>query len=191
MLLMVVLVWGATIRMAYANRLFNEGKYDQARKIYEDMAVDAPKSPYILHNQALPDYQPEDYQKSIEKLTKANQLLEAERLNPQSKNRLTNRFQYHLGNSFFKTASKAQPEQTHAMYQQALECYRKAIEADPKDMAAKYNYELTRLRLKSQPQPKQKPQPQSDAENLLNTAKQDEKYQIQVPISDAPVDKDW
>ncbi len=196
-LLMVILVWGATIRMAYANRLFNEGKIDEARKIYEDMAVDTPKSPYCFHNQALPDYRRDDYQKAIDKFKKADELLAAQKLNSRSKNKLINRFQYNLGNSHFKLASKAKTEQTHDMYQQALECYRKAIEANPKDSAAKYNYELAKLRLKNQPQQEQKqPKPnkndnKNDAENLLNAAKQDEKYQVRVPVSVAPVDQDW
>ncbi len=188
--LMVYLVWGGTIRMAYANHQFHDGKYGPALKIYEDMAVDDPKSPYISHNQALPHYQQEDYQKAIEGLKKADELLTPVKLNPQAKNRFSNHCQYHLGNSFFKLASKAEDDKTHGMYGNALESYRKAIEADPNDRAAKYNYELARIRLKSEPQ-QQKPEPQNDAENLLNQAKQDEQFKIQVPITDTPVDKDW
>ena len=195
LLVTIGLVWGSTIRMAYANHLFKTGKFDQSRKIYEDMAVDAPKSPYILHNQGLSSYQSQDYQKSNTGIQKATELMTAEKLPTVLKNKLDHRFQYHLGNSFFKLAAKAQDEQSKSLYQNALQAYRKAIETNPSDPDAKYNYELTKLRLanhaQSQSQQQPPPQPKKDSENVLNAAKQEEKYQLNVPIPDAPVDKDW
>ena len=207
LLTIVYLVWGGTIRMAYANRLFHRGKYYDALKIYEDMAVDAPKSHYILHNRALGYYQQGDYKHAGDELQKATKILADER---NKSNQLTGRYQYHLGNTLYKLGAKAQPGQVQGQgtnannqeadpYRQALQSYQKAIEADPHDPDAKFNYELTLLHLqhpqsrqqqqKQQPQPEPSPKPNED---LLNAAKQEEKYlPPPPPRNETPVDKDW
>ena len=192
--LMVYFVWGGTIRMAYANYLFQHGKYYEALKIYEDMAVDAPKSPYILHNRALGYYQQGNLQRASDELQKANKALESEKLNVERQKELTNRYQYHTGNSFFKSGVKAEQGQDTNLYQQALQAFKSAIEANPKDLDAKYNYELAKLHLNNpnqQQQPKPKPKEQQQNEDLLNMAKQEEKYQVPPPPNEVPVDKDW
>lgn len=197
LLVIAYLVWGQTIRMAYANHLFKQDKYSEALKIYEDMAVDQPKSPYTLHNRALGCYQQEDYQRSGAELQNASKALEDGKINSKE---LTNRFQYHLGNTFFKLGSKSGsstqsgPEGNDSdPYGQALQSYKKALEANPRDRDAKYNYELALLHLK-QPKPQQQPKPNSSPkpnEDLLNANKQDEKYLPLVPIPEKQVDKDW
>ncbi len=199
LLIIAYLVWGKTIRMAYANHLFKQGKNSETLKIYEDMAVDEPKSPYTLHNRALGYYQQGNYQLSGEELQKANKSLEDGKVNSKE---LTHRYQYHLGNSFFKLGSKTQSGgqsgsegNDNNPYGQALESYKKALEANPRDRDAKYNYELALLHLK-QPKPQQQQQPKPNPspkpnEDLLNANKQDEKYLPLVPILESPVDKDW
>jgi tetratricopeptide (TPR) repeat protein len=198
LLIVAYLVWGRTLRMAYANYLFGQGKYPEALKIYEDMAVDQPKSPYTLHNRALGYYQQGNYQRSSTEMQNAAKTLEDSKINSKE---LTNRFQYHLGNSFFKWGTKsdssAQSNQNGNEvnpFEQAVLSYKKAMEANPKDKDAKYNYELALLHLKQpksqqqQPNPNPTPKPNED---LLNANKQDEKYLPLVPILDKPVDKDW
>lgn len=199
LLTIAYLVWGTTIRMAYANHLFKQGKNGEALKIYEDMAVDEPKSPYTLHNRALGYYGQGDYKRSGDELQKANQALENEKINSKE---FANRYPYHLGNAFFKLGSKNRPEgqpgaenNENNLYQQAAQSYKKAIEANPRDGDAKYNYELAMLRMKqpkSQEQQEQKPNPSPKPnEDLLDANKQDEKYLPLVPIPESPVDKDW
>lgn len=198
LLIIAYLVWGRTIRMAYANHLFKQGKYTETLKIYEDMAVDQPKSPYTLHNRALGYYQQGNYQRSGEELQKANKSLEDGKVNSKE---LISRYQYHLGNAFFKLGTKTEsgvqsgPEGNDPNpYSQALQGYKKALEANPRDRDAKYNYELALLHLKQpkpqQQQPKPNPSPKPN-EDLLNANKQDEKYLPLVPIPESPVDKDW
>ena len=199
LVVMVYLVWGGTIRMAYANYLFKHGKTYEALKIYEDMAVDAPKSPYVLHNRALGYYQQGNYQRAGEELQKANKALESERLNAERQKDLTNRYQYHSGDALFKLGLKAQSGQEQNLFGQAAQSFQSSIIANPKDQDAKYNYELAKLHQKNQiksqnqPQPTPKPQPkqQKQAEDLLNMSKQDEKYPVPPPSGEAPVDKDW
>lgn len=191
------LVWGRTLRMAYANHLFGKGKHAEALKIYEDMAVDQPKSPYTLHNRALGYYRQGNHQQSSAGLANANKALEDGKINSQE---LTNRFQYNQGNAFFSLGSKSdsgdgsgQDENQPNPFEQALQSYKKALEANPRDKDAKYNYELALLHLKQpkqQQQPKQNPTPKPN-QDLLDANKQDEKYLPIVPIPDKPVDKDW
>lgn len=200
LLIIAWLVWGGTLRMAYANYLFGQGKHAEALKIYEDMAVDQPKSPYTLHNRALGYYQQGNHQRSGPELQNAAKALEDGKINSSE---LTNRFQYHLGNAFFKLGSKSssgdqsssQNENQADPYEQAVLSYKKALEANPRDKDAKYNYELALLHLKQpknqqQQQPKPNPSPQPN-QDLLDANKQDEKYLPIVPIPDKPVDKDW
>jgi tetratricopeptide (TPR) repeat protein len=198
LLIIAFLVWGRTLRMAYANYLFKHDKNSEAVKIYEDMAVDQPKSPYTLHNRALGYYKQGNYQRSSAELENANKALEDSKVNSKE---FINRFQYHLGNAFFKLGSKpgsgaqSGPEGNNSdPYSQAVQSYKKALEANPKDKDAKYNYELALLHMKQpkserqQPKPNPSPKPNED---LLNANKQDEKYLPLVPISEKPVDKDW
>lgn len=198
LLIIAFLVWGRTLRMAYANYLFKHDKYSEAVKIYEDMAVDQPKSPYTLHNRALGYYKQGNHQRSSGELENANKALEDSKMNSKE---LVNRFQYHLGNAFFKLGFKpdsnaqSSPEGNNSdPYGQAVQSYKKALEANPRDKDAKYNYELALLHMKQpkseQQQPKPNPSPKPN-EDLLNANKQDEKYLPLVPIPDRPVDKDW
>lgn len=199
LLIIAFLVWGRSLRMAYANHLFKQGKYPDALKIYEDMAVDEPKSPYTLHNRALGYYQQGNYQRAGDELQKATQALEDGKITSKE---LANRYQYHLGNAYFKLGSQTQSGAQSGQegndnnpYGQAVQSYKKALEANPRDRDAKYNYELALLHLK-QPRPQQNQQPKPEPspkpnEDLLNANKQNEKYLPLVPIPEAPVDKDW
>lgn len=68
---------------------------------------------------------------------------------------------YNLGNSHFERASKAEqaknPEAS-SEYQNALSFFQRAMELDPDDKDAKYNYEVTKLKLEELKQQQQKQQ---------------------------------
>lgn len=146
---MAGLVWGQSLRMAQANGLFKSGDYKKAREIYADLSVDDPKSPYVHHNLGLSYYKDNEFEKTLENLRQAVKELEALPENTPSKKKLLNKFYYHLGDGLFKNAAKAGGDQGQAanLYQEALQNFQKAVEADPSDQEAKYNYELTKLRL--------------------------------------------
>lgn len=179
--LMVItsLVWGKTLKMAKANRLLLTAKPKQAQAIYEQLAASSPHSPYILHNLGLAFYKQALYDKAIANLSNALQIIE----NPQfsvsgsTRNTLLNRMGYNLGNAFFKQAEKSSALQNGSdnnNYQSALANYQKAIGANSSDLAAKYNYELTKLRLQQEQnnQSQQNQKNQQDQKQQQNKPKQ-------------------
>ncbi len=174
--LVAFLVWGDTLRMAGTNRQFRSGAVDQARAAYQALKTAHPDSPAILHNLGLCDFQQAGYERSLEPLRQAVQLLDRpEAAREKAAHGAT--LYYHLGNALFKAAEKsAQPADG---YQEALANFKRAILADPQDAAAKYNYELTRLRLaqarnqqQNQPDARDQKQNQNQNPNQPNSGNQ-------------------
>jgi hypothetical protein len=165
------LVWGKTIRMSRANQALNSGRTDAAQKTYADLAVDLPESPYVLHNLGLAAYQEGQYRQAADSLQKTLQKIEANSGKTKNIKELAAKCHYHLGNTQFKLAetgksgANSNPQQATDLYSEALANFRHAIEADPTDQDAKYNYELTKLRLKNAEQQKQNNQSQEDQDS--------------------------
>jgi Ca-activated chloride channel family protein len=165
------LVWGKTIRMAQANRDLTTGRTAAARKTYEDLAVDLPESPYVLHNLGLAAYQQGQYQQAVASFQKALQKLKPVAGNAKQTGELTAKCHYHLGNAQFKLAEAGQTganssgRQPTDLYRRALADFRSTLELNPDDQDAKYNYELTKLRLDDARQQKQKDQEQPDKDH--------------------------
>lgn len=202
---MGALVWGKTIRMASANKLFaakDLTNQTKAAKVYEDMAVDEPNSPYVLHNLGLSQYVQGKFDQAASSLQKALKALEGVKLSPKLAKTLFFPFQYHSGNSMFKLAAKSQssqsgqsnqagqsiqsgqagqgqPQQPVNLYQAALESYQKAIEANPDDLDAKYNYELTKLRIKQEKNQQNQNQQSQDQQNQQGQPNQNQNNQQQ------------
>jgi tetratricopeptide (TPR) repeat protein len=187
------LVWGRTVRMARANRdLLTEGRLAAAQKTYEDLAVDLPESPYVLHNLGLAAYRQGRYQPAAAYFQKALEKLKKHSGRSKRRNELTARCHYHLGGSQFKIAESgaAASGQNVAqappvdLYNSALDNFRRALEITPSDLNAKYNYELTRLRAdkarnQNQNQPDQdQDQNKKDQKNKPNE-RQDQQNQAQ------------
>lgn len=185
----IFLIWGNTWRMSVANRYYNKADYDRAQECYENLLVDMPNSPYILNNLGLALLKKERYDKAIANLKEATGGLEGLAACKSRKNKLKNEFHYNLGNALYGLAEKNQDQQGQAGYGEALDNFKQAVEADPKDMDAKYNYELTLLRLKQPPPNKPTEQQQSEAENIVNM--NDAQYFIPLIRDEEPVDKDW
>lgn len=180
------LVWGKTWRMMLANRNFRSGRLGQAGAVYQEMAVDQPKSPYILHNQSLVAYEtartgataPASTVASlVASLTAANQLMAKALQETDKMKNMTaadrNKLFYHAGNAAFQAAAALEAGGAAALptnavtaagnkYQEALQDFKRAIVADPGDPAAKYNYELTQLRLEQNRQNQQQQQPRDN-----------------------------
>lgn len=200
-LLMVVgFVWGKTIVMARANSLFKAGEYQKAQGIYEDLNVDLPTSPYVLHNLGLCFYQQGQYSKASEFLKKAYEMLKKEKLDPANQEKLSAEFCYNLGNAYFKAAAQKSvaPPDKYKLYQEALDSFRNALIVNPHDQDAKYNYELTLLRIeqKNKPQPsqdqkEQQQQQKEEAEAMLKMTEHGDQYQNQIFIDNNPNGKDW
>jgi tetratricopeptide (TPR) repeat protein len=170
---LTVLVWGKTWRTARANRLFAEGKTDQAVTGYQRLLTGAPDSPAVLNNLGLCLYRQGKYDAAAEYFRKA---LKAASGRP-GESRLLNNIHYNLGNSLFKQAAGSKPDQAYNLYSEALSAYRQAIAAGRSDRNAKYNYELTRLRVdQARQQQQQQNQPgKQDRQNKADRKNQPEK----------------
>lgn len=188
-LVIVFLVWGNTWRMSVANKYYHKADYDRAQERYENLLVDMANSPYVLNNLGLSLLKKEQNDKAIVNLKDAASGLEGLAVGKSRKNKLKNEFHYNLGNALYGLAEKSQDQQGQVGYGQALENFKQAIEADPKDMDAKYNYELTLLRVKQPPPNKPPEQQQNEAENIVNM--NDAQYFIPKIRDEEPVVKDW
>jgi tetratricopeptide (TPR) repeat protein len=188
-LALVFLVWGNTWRMSVANKYYHKADYDRAQERYENLLVDMANSPYVLNNLGLSLLKKEQNDKAIVNLKDAISGLEGLAVGKSRKDKLKNELHYNLGNTLYGLAEKSQDQQGQVGYGQALENFKQAIEANPKDMDAKYNYELTLLRLKQPPPNKPPEQQQNEAENIVNM--NDAQYFIPKIRDEEPVVKDW
>ena len=188
-LAMVFLIWGNTWRMSVANRYYHKADYDRAQERYENILVDMPGSPHVLNNLGLSFLKKDRDDKAIANLKEATAGLESLAVGESRKNKLQNEFHYNLGNALYGLAEKSQDQQGQAGYQEALDNFKQAVEANPQDLDAKYNYELTLLRLMQPPPNKPPEQQQNEAENIVNM--NDAQYFIPQIRDEAPVDKDW
>jgi tetratricopeptide (TPR) repeat protein len=175
--------------MSVANRHYHKADYDRAQERYENILVDMPGSPYVLNNLGLSLLKKDRSDKAIANLKEATAGLEGLAVGKSRKNKIQNEVRYNLGNALYGLAEKSQDQQGQAGYQEALDNFKKAVEANPKDLDAKYNYELTLLRLKQPPPDKPQEQQQNEAENIVNMS--DAQYFIPRIKDEAPVDKDW
>ncbi|MGE5581406.1 MAG: hypothetical protein ACM3X9_02590 [Bacillota bacterium] len=190
--LMIYMVWDKTIIMAGANHWYAVGDYEKAQSIYEDLAVDAPNSPPVLHNISLSLYQQGRMSKAAAVFQKAIPGLNAALAKPYKSLGV---YFYDYGNILYKNAaqSESEPEQALKLYTQALAGYKKALQVNPLDNDAKYNYELARLhmeRLLNQPHPKQNQR--QEIENILKNSASNDQYKARlIPENNPSVGKDW
>lgn len=181
--LLGVLTWGKTLRVARANRRLAQADDPEgmaaAQRIYEDLLVDQPHSPYLLHNLGLTLYRGGQVAAAAGRFDAAGEELAKmtgeHRLNPENHRRLEHVFHYHQGSAWFttaETAEEAAPEEAIAGYEKALAGFEKAIRANPDDLDAKYNYELTLARLEKARQ-EQKQEQKKDTGEKGNKGQED------------------
>jgi Ca-activated chloride channel family protein len=153
------MVWGAfllsiTIALAacgstvassnrQGNKLYYEGKYDEALSAYQKAQAEQPDLAELHYNVGNTLHRKENYQgavaETLQGLSKADPDLRA-------------RAYYNLGNSFYR----------QGQFAEAIAAYREALKLDPDDQDAKHNLELAQQQLEKQqltpsPQPSQCP----------------------------------
>lgn len=118
-------------QVAEGNKLYQEGKYDEANNRYRDALVASPESPIINFNIGNVLYKKRNYEESVNAYEK---VLSAEDVKLQAQS------YYNLGNTHFRMGKL--PE--------SILYYKKAIKLNPKDEDAKYNLEYVRAKLKDE-----------------------------------------
>jgi len=125
------------------NKLYNQGRYDEALSAYQKAQVEQPDLAELHYNVGNTLHHKEDYQgaaaETLQGLSKADPDLRA-------------RAYYNLGNSFYR----------QGQFAEAVAAYKGALKLNPDDQDAKHNLELAQRRLDKQqltpsPQPSQCP----------------------------------
>jgi Ca-activated chloride channel family protein len=121
------------------NRLYWEGKYDEAHRKYLEALLDDPESPLILFNDGSALYRDQDFGEAQQRFQEA-----LEDGDPA----LRSAAWYNLGNALYR----------QQRFQESLEAYKEALRANPSDGDAKHNLERVLEQLQQQDQQKQQPQ---------------------------------
>ncbi len=139
-----------------ANRLYKQGKYEEALKLYEDALLLSPGDPKLKMNKGSALYQLGDYDNAEKSYEGA--------LGAKEKKELSTAH-YNMGNIFFRKGE--QMERTGDMkaqeqYKKALDHFTQSLALHPSDFDAKWNLQLAYQRIKRLEQQQQQQQNQQD-----------------------------
>ena len=138
---------------------YQAGKYDEALKQFLSAKGIKPDLPALKSNTASALYQMKKYKEALEEFS----TLDPEKIDvPKAP------FYYNLGNSFFRLDQ----------FDKALESYKQSLIANPGDMDAKKNYELTLKKMQEQQQKKDQDKKQ-DQDQKKDKEQEKEKEQQQ------------
>jgi len=157
------------------NELYNQGKYQEATRRYQDAAIEKPESFVLQYNLANALQQSQDYARALQSYQRALELGDT--------SQLASAF-YNLGNGLYRIGQ----------YQEAAAAYKQTLELDPSDQDAKYNFELALKKLQeqsSQQQQKQKKQDQkqNQQQNQSNQQNQENQKQQQPEQDNSQMEK--
>ncbi|MBD3322850.1 MAG: tetratricopeptide repeat protein, partial [Chitinivibrionales bacterium] len=111
-----------------ANRLYKEGKYEEALELYNDALLEAPRDPALKMNRGSAQYKLENYSAAEEDYTSA--------LSKKDEKARAD-LHYNLGNALYRQGEQlmqmGQP-QANEKFKQALENYKKTLDINPGDM---------------------------------------------------------
>jgi Ca-activated chloride channel homolog len=133
------------------NRLYEQGKYEDAEKAYLDAQADSPGKPEILYNLGNSLIKQKKYREGVQSLGQS--------IN-KGENGIKEKSWYNTGNALFASGN----------YRDSADAYIQALRLDPTDRDAKHNLELALTKLKQQEQQKQ--QNSKDAKENKSSASQ-------------------
>jgi Ca-activated chloride channel family protein len=164
-------------RIAEANGLFKQGKYEDALAKYGDVLVDNPDSPLLNFNMGDANYKAGKYTEAVASFARV-------RPGDQDTKRAAKAV-YNIGNAEYRlgAATEAEkPQDALKAYAAALVAYRRALGADPTDQDAKFNYEyvtkkIDDLKKKLEEQQKQQDQQKDQQQDQQNDQQQQDQQQ--------------
>ena len=141
------------------NRLYEEGRYQEAHERYLEALAEAPESPVILFNDGNALYRSEDYERAMEAYHEAIESGDPE---------LASAAWYNLGNALYR----------QQQLQPSVEAYKQALRLSPDDIDAKHNLERVLQELQQQQQQNQdQQQDQQDQQQNQDQGEQDQQDQ--------------
>ena len=143
-------VWADPAREAL--KLYRQKRYDEAAKRWQEVLARHPEDPVVQYDLGAASYRQGQYQLAAQALSHALSSAGA---------KLRSRIAYNLGNSQYRQGQAKEassPNEAMQRYQQALDAYKTAVQQDPRDIDAKFNYELTQERMKQLKAKAQQPQ---------------------------------
>jgi Ca-activated chloride channel family protein len=124
------------------NKLYEQGKYDEAVEKYSEARNESPDSDIANFNLGAARYKKGQYREAIEAFTRA--------LNTEDRE-IEEKAVYNMANSKYQLGSGQAEKDLNtavALYREALDYYKRAMEIDEDDRDAKYNHELVERQLK-------------------------------------------
>jgi tetratricopeptide (TPR) repeat protein len=143
-----------------ANQLYKKGDYNEALKMYEDLAIESPSEPKIKMNKGSALLQ-------IDSLDKAEESYNNAVTGLKDKKALADLY-YNLGNVQYMQGEKLAAQQNQGAsekYKTALENYIKSLDLRPHDRDAKWNLQLANAKMKQMQDQQQKNQNDKGGKN--------------------------
>ena len=131
-----------TYQLNEANRLYHEGKYEGASRIYQQVLTQSKDSSILNYNLGTTLYKKGDYLLAMEYFTKALHTEDRD-LEPKAN--------YNIGNCKTRLGEQSQktnPQRTTELYREALDYYQRASELNDQDEDAIYNYRWVEKKLR-------------------------------------------
>lgn len=150
------------------NLLYNKGKFDQALKSYERALSKAPDSDVVNFNTGAALYKSGQFEASARHFEKA--LLSDDKS-------LQQKAQYNLGNAQYKygiSLEDTELQKAVSLLESSLSHYERALDIDPKDEDARFNYEFVKKELERL---REKLQQESQQEQEVKEKQPDQKEQ--------------
>ncbi|MEE8359859.1 MAG: hypothetical protein V3S04_02905 [Candidatus Omnitrophota bacterium] len=156
-----------------ANKLYNEGKYDEALKGYNEAEEISPESGVVNFNKGAALYKKYGYEKALGRFSKVLSIH-----NPGLESKAT----YNIGNTKYKLGKSLEAEKqgtTTRLYKEALEYYKRTIELNQEDQDAKFNYEFVEKELKALQDKKEERQQNQQQDQQQDQQQKDKQQQSQ------------
>lgn len=138
------------------NILYNNKKYTEARKVYEDAISKNPNSAIAAFNLGASLYGEGTHLKAIENFNTAI---------ASGKERFVQASDYNIGNAYYRLGRAAEGSdigKAKERYESAIKFYKRSMDLNPGDRDAKFNYEFVQNRLKQLKETKDKEKDKED-----------------------------